>query len=367
MSVWGQLYFPDFNSEMAARLYYYHDLALIVVVVVSVLVLSFLISFLLSDVFVGESMHLKMKKHELLEVGWSTAPFFVLFGLGFVSLKNLYAMEVGENVEFLTKVTGHQWYWEYSYNMNFSELNNLDQFDKFVMSFLSVLDLGLVEKNFWVKFGDFLEEIILFDSNAVSHLSPNNYEDSVSMDVYSWGIYDKCDKVLSFSHGLLHSMNYCFVNSMNYSSVLSGISSLYLEGDWYFKYDAYIVPEDLLLESDFFGLSSSFRNQDVSVPCYLIRNEKNEVLVSTADVMHSWGVSELGVKADAVPGRENAVKVVPLRSGVAFGFCYELCGAGHSQMPICVLVANKLDVDWIIKSGILGTDSVVDFLSSDLN
>lgn len=117
------------------------------------------------------------------------------------------------------------------------------------------------------------------------------------------------------------------------------------------------------MEGDFFGLKRGFRNQDVRVPCYLVRSEKNEVLISTADVMHRWGVTELGVKADAVPGRQNAVKVVPLRSGAAFGFCYELCGAGHSQMPICVFIANKLDVEWIIKRGVLETDAALDYLS----
>lgn len=93
---------------MAARLFYYHDLALVVIVVISVLVLMFLTSFVFSNVFIGESMHLKLKKCSWLELGWSIAPFFVLFTLGFVSMKNLYDIEVGEKVKFAVKVTGHQ-------------------------------------------------------------------------------------------------------------------------------------------------------------------------------------------------------------------------------------------------------------------
>jgi len=93
------------------------------------------------------------------------------------------------------------------------------------------------------------------------------------------------------------------------------------------------------------GLRSGFRNQDVSYPCLLVRGMKNEVVVITADVFHSWGVGELGVKADAVPGRRNAVKVVPLASGMAFGNCYELCGVGHSQIPITVFIGNSIDIN----------------------
>lgn len=50
------------------------------------------------------------------------------------------------------------------------------------------------------------------------------------------------------------------------------------------------------------------------------------------------------MKGDAVPGRENALKVVPFQSGMAFGFCYELCGAGHRQIPIAVFIGNHQDI-----------------------
>lgn len=60
------------------------------------------------------------------------------------------------------------------------------------------------------------------------------------------------------------------------------------------------------------------------------------VLVTAADVLHSWAVPRLGVKADAVPGRLNQVRFYISRPGVYYGQCSEICGANHSFMPIVV-------------------------------
>ena len=58
------------------------------------------------------------------------------------------------------------------------------------------------------------------------------------------------------------------------------------------------------------------------------------MLISSADVLHSWTVPALGVKADAVPGRLNQVQFTPQRAGLFFGQCSEICGANHRFMPI---------------------------------
>jgi len=60
-------------------------------------------------------------------------------------------------------------------------------------------------------------------------------------------------------------------------------------------------------------------------------------LVSSADVVHSWAVPALGLKADAVPGRLNQVFLSSKRLGIFFGQCSEICGANHSFMPTIIL------------------------------
>lgn len=60
------------------------------------------------------------------------------------------------------------------------------------------------------------------------------------------------------------------------------------------------------------------------------------VVVTAADVLHSFSVPSLGVKMDCVPGRLNQTGFIALREGTYYGQCSELCGANHSFMPICV-------------------------------
>lgn len=60
------------------------------------------------------------------------------------------------------------------------------------------------------------------------------------------------------------------------------------------------------------------------------------VLVTSADVIHSWTVPSLGIKADAVPGRLNQLRFYVKYPGVFYGQCSEICGANHSFIPIVV-------------------------------
>lgn len=57
-------------------------------------------------------------------------------------------------------------------------------------------------------------------------------------------------------------------------------------------------------------------------------------LVTSADVLHSWTVPTLGIKADAVPGRLNYLTSKTIYSGVYYGQCREICGSNHSFIPI---------------------------------
>ena len=76
------------------------------------------------------------------------------------------------------------------------------------------------------------------------------------------------------------------------------------------------------------------------------------VLVTGADVIHSWTVPAFGVKIDAVPGRLNETWFKAEQEGVYFGQCSELCGKNHSYMPITVKVVSQEAynswLDWAI-------------------
>jgi len=64
-------------------------------------------------------------------------------------------------------------------------------------------------------------------------------------------------------------------------------------------------------------------------------------LISSADVLHSFALPSLGLKADAVPGRLNSLSTYLERPGVFYGQCSEICGANHSFIPIGLQVLSS--------------------------
>jgi cytochrome c oxidase subunit 2 len=59
-------------------------------------------------------------------------------------------------------------------------------------------------------------------------------------------------------------------------------------------------------------------------------------ILTSGDVIHSFGVPSLGIKGDAYPGRLNQASVFINREGVFYGQCSEICGILHSSMPIVI-------------------------------
>jgi len=110
------------------------------------------------------------------------------------------------------------------------------------------------------------------------------------------------------------------------------------------EFDAYIIPTNELTES-------MFRLLDVDNRTVVPVHTQVRMLISSADVLHSWTVPSLGVKADAVPGRLNQVKFIGQRPGLYFGQCSEICGSNHRFIPIVVEIVN-LDTfsKWVIAS-----------------
>jgi cytochrome c oxidase subunit 2 len=72
------------------------------------------------------------------------------------------------------------------------------------------------------------------------------------------------------------------------------------------------------------------------------------VLVTGADVIHSFSVPAFGIKIDAVPGRTNDTWFKAEKIGTYYGQCSQLCGTDHSFMPIEVKVVSQSDFDaWV--------------------
>jgi cytochrome c oxidase subunit 2 len=80
-------------------------------------------------------------------------------------------------------------------------------------------------------------------------------------------------------------------------------------------------------------------------------NKVVHVLVTGADVIHSFNVPSFGIRIDAIPGRINDTWFKATKQGVFYGQCSELCGKDHSFMPIAVHVVSEADFDaWLAKA-----------------
>nr|AIY59822.1 cytochrome oxidase subunit II [Simulium weji] len=107
------------------------------------------------------------------------------------------------------------------------------------------------------------------------------------------------------------------------------------------EFDSYMVPTNELE-------SNGFRLLDVDNRIVLPMNTQIRILVTAADVLHSWTVPALGVKVDGTPGRLNQTNFLMNRTGLFFGQCSKICGANHKFMPI-VLESSPTNffIKWI--------------------
>lgn len=77
-----------------------------------------------------------------------------------------------------------------------------------------------------------------------------------------------------------------------------------------------------------------------------------KLIITGADVIHSFSIPAFWVKEDAVPGRLNEKTFTIEKPGVYYGVCSELCGARHGFMPIAVeAVSPEKFAQWVKTQG----------------
>lgn len=110
------------------------------------------------------------------------------------------------------------------------------------------------------------------------------------------------------------------------------------------EFDSYIIPTNELE-------LNGFRLLDVDNRVVLPINSQIRILVTAADVLHSWTVPALGVKIDGTPGRLNQTNFLINRPGLFYGQCSEICGANHSFIPIVIeRIPTNNFIKWIINN-----------------
>ena len=111
-----------------------------------------------------------------------------------------------------------------------------------------------------------------------------------------------------------------------------------------FEFDSLMVPTNQLKPGQ-------PRLLAVDHPMVVPVNKIVKVLVTGADVIHSFNVPSFGIRIDAIPGRMNDTWFKATKMGVFYGECSELCGKGHSFMPIEVqVVSDSAFTKWVAQA-----------------
>nr|YP_010937886.1 cytochrome c oxidase subunit II [Provanna glabra]AIZ68593.1 cytochrome oxidase subunit 2 [Provanna sp. JWQ-2014]WKY20933.1 cytochrome c oxidase subunit II [Provanna glabra] len=224
MSLWSQWGFQDAASPLMEELIFFHDHAMMILVMILTLVCYAAFSLMLNNLTCRS-----LVEGQEIETVWTIIPAVILVFLALPSLRLLYLLDEVGDCGVTVKTVGHQWYWSYEYS-------------------------------------DFLD----------------------------------------------------------------------------IEFDSYMVPTDDLEFGD-------FRLLEVDHRVILPTQTDVRVLVTSADVIHSWAIPSLGIKADAIPGRLNQISFYVKYPGVFYGQCSEICGANHSFMPIVLeAIPLKNFMEWVV-------------------
>ena len=73
------------------------------------------------------------------------------------------------------------------------------------------------------------------------------------------------------------------------------------------------------------------------------------VHLSSKDVIHSFGLYEMRVKQDAIPGMSIPVWFIPNRIGEYEIACSQLCGLGHFRMRGFITIQSAADYQEVVR------------------
>lgn len=123
---------------------------------------------------------------------------------------------------------------------------------------------------------------------------------------------------------------------------------------WYWEYaypnnnnidfSSYFVPDDQLKPGQ-------PRLLTVDHPLVLPVHKNIRILLTSGDVIHSFFVPALGVQRYAIPGRIIETWTRISREGLIHGECNQICGTGHSHMPITIRAVSEKEFQaWLVQA-----------------
>jgi cytochrome c oxidase subunit 2 len=123
MSTWANLGLQDSNSPIIEQLNFFHDHALLIIILVTLSV-----GYLIGTLFFNKLNNRYLLHGQTIEVIWTILPAIILLFIAFPSLRILYLLDEVNNPSISLKTIGHQWYWSYEYS-DFSRI----EFDSYII------------------------------------------------------------------------------------------------------------------------------------------------------------------------------------------------------------------------------------------
>uniref|UniRef100_A0AB39A6R8 Cytochrome c oxidase subunit 2 n=1 Tax=Harnischia turgidula TaxID=3231396 RepID=A0AB39A6R8_9DIPT len=111
MATWSNLGMQDSNSPIMEQLNFFHDHALLILILVTTLV-----GYLMGTLFFNKLNNRYLLHGQTIEVIWTILPAIILLFIAFPSLRILYLLDEINNPSISLKTIGHQWYWSYEYS-----------------------------------------------------------------------------------------------------------------------------------------------------------------------------------------------------------------------------------------------------------
>jgi len=122
---------------------------------------------------------------------------------------------------------------------------------------------------------------------------------------------------------------------------------------WRYEYDidaGFTIDQRLWVEGGKYGndadILSNPRLLKVNAGILVPAQVNIRLLITSADVLHSWALPSAGIKVDSCPGRLNEVFLRVDRECWIYGQCSEICGINHAFMPIKIEVISPYDFDF---------------------
>ena len=110
-----QMNFQDAFSPVMQEIHQFHTMLLVIITAIVLLVLALLGFIIVRFNSRRNPAPSKTSHNTMLEIVWTIVPVIVLIVIAIPSLKLLYHSGRTPQADMTLKVTGHQWYWSYTY------------------------------------------------------------------------------------------------------------------------------------------------------------------------------------------------------------------------------------------------------------